>query len=180
VTNQFTKRLVKKAAWHEAGHVVHTLVCIDRATQFNLGHAPFKAVWVKRTADEPAPNAIVIEFNGRGAVLGNGQIWCCAETHITNYVAGIAGERMLTRKKVGKVQFADWLSGAGSDLSAASEIVKEDFPGIDADKFINRCVEAAWAVLQFRRKAVEAIANALIEKGYLSYYECKKTYEENQ
>jgi hypothetical protein len=95
--------------------------------------------------------------------------------------AGIAGERIFTgRKKVGKVTFADWLGGAHSDLHAASKIIKEDFPGIDSDKFIDRCLATAWVILGVRRKAVEAIVNALIQKGYLSYDECKKIYEENQ
>jgi hypothetical protein len=181
--NQFTKQLIKNAAWHEAGHAVHRLECIDCATRFELGHASFQGVWVKRTPDDPLPKTNVAELNGRGALLGMGnkQIWCSATTQITNYLAGIAGERILKgHKKVGKVTFADWIGGAQNDLQAASKIIKEELPGIDSGKFIDGCLATAWVILGIRRKAVEAIANALIEKGYLSYEECKKIYEENQ
>jgi ATP-dependent Zn protease len=182
VNQRLTKASIRKAAWHEAGHAILYLERIDRVTILTQGHPSFKGLWLMRTPEEKKPEGHALN-DARGALLTYGECWTNAHDEVCSLVAGIAGERILSgRKSAGKIKFVDWMGGAHSDLTAAHEVIKRHNEVgkfvWDVDRMLNQAVEEAWMLLDLRRNAMAAIADALIEKGCLTYEETKKLYEE--
>jgi hypothetical protein len=184
-----SKRDIKQSAWHESGHAVFNLAVIDPQTQFHNGHASFKGIWVRLSAEEISRvDMTQLDLSGvpflgtdpqaSGAVLKNGDIWCNDFDEITLYMAGIAGHRIFNgRKKVGRIEFIDWLQGGAHDLSTAANIAKSHGRGWDVDTVLNRAVERAWDVLKQHPVAHREIAEILERTGSLSYEDAKAIFD---
>lgn len=184
-----SKRDIKQSAWHESGHAVFNLAVIDPQTQFHNGHASFKGIWVRFSAEEASRvDMAQLDLSGgpllsdkpqaSGAVLKNGDIWCNDFDEITLYMAGIAGHRIFNgRKKVGKIKFVDWFQGGAHDLSMAAKIAKSNGRGWDVDTVLNRAVERAWNILKLHPVAHRKIAELLEQHGYVSYDRAKEIFE---
>jgi hypothetical protein len=184
-----SKRDIKQSAWHESGHAVFNLAVIDPQTQFHNGHASFRGIWVRFSAEEISRvDMTQLDLSGvpflgtdpqaSGAVLKNGDIWCNDFDEITLYMAGIAGHRIFNgRKTVGEIKFADWFEGGAHDLSVATNIAKSHGRGCDVDTILNCAVERAWDVLKQHPVAHREIAEILERTGYLSYGDAKGIFD---
>ena len=166
---------IKRFAKHEAGHVVHFVLNFRERFEF---------VWVRRTDDEPVPEvpgATKRSGTGGGGVFfqPNPQLVTTTHNIVANCMAGVAGER-INRKKPGKFGFVDILMGAESDWRQAQHHIKEsNEKGLskwfisDEDRFMDLCFTDAWRQLKSLQSAHEAITQALIERGKLTYDEAR-------
>jgi hypothetical protein len=189
MSRRVSKRDIKQSAWHESGHAVFNLAAIDPQTQFHNGHASFKGIWVRFSAEESSRVDMAqldlsgVPFLGSdpqalGAVLKNGDIWCSDFDEITLYMAGIAGYRIFNgRKKVGKIEFIDWLQGGAHDIRMAASIAKSHGCGWDTDEILNRAVQRAWDILKMHPVAHREIADLLEKDGYVSYDRAKEIFD---
>ncbi len=95
-------------------------------------------------------------------------------------MAGVAGER-INRKKPGTFTFVDILTGAKSDWQQARRhIQRVQRAGIkrrwiitDEDRYMNERFVDVWRELKALKTAHEAVTQALIERGRLTYDEVK-------
>ena len=185
-----SNRDIKQTAWHESGHGVVNLAVIDPQTQIHIGHASFKGIWVRFSAEETSRvDMAQLDLSGvpflgtdpqaSGAVLKHdGGIWCNDFDEITLYMAGIAGHRIFNgRKKVGKIKFVDWLQGGAHDIRMAAKIAKSHGRGWDVDTVLNRAVERAWDILKQHSVAHRKIAELLEKDGYVSYDRAKEIFD---
>jgi hypothetical protein len=174
------RKEIKLVAWHEAGHTTHAL-----ATGM-----PFHGVWVRRDSDERCPldessHPSLKRDKVRGALLVDRNALVNDYTFIDNCMAGLAGERIMRKTKTaGKVTFYAYLTGCASDIDGATERIKEHNADPRSkfqllDKYLDIALGTAWRTLKKHSKVHKAIAETLIERGYLSYAECEKLYEEN-
>lgn len=166
---------IKRFAKHEAGHAVHLVMNFREQFEF---------VWVRRTDDEPVPvipGAKPREGAGGGGVFfkPNPQLNCPTFAIVANCMAGVAGER-INRKTPGRFGIVDILMGARSDWEQARHHIKESnekglskWVYTDEDKFMNQCFVDAWRQLQALKAAHEAVTDALIREGKLTYDEVK-------
>ena len=166
---------IKRFAKHEAGHAVHFVMNFRERFEF---------VWIRRTKDEPAPR--VPGTSVRPATQGGGvffqpnpSLFCTTHMLVTNCMAGVAGERV-NRKQPGRFTFVDILRGAESDWRQAQGHIKDsNEQGLsrwvitDEDKYMTTCMRSAWQELQAVKAAHEAVTEALIERGTLTYDEVK-------
>jgi hypothetical protein len=105
---------------------------------------------------------------------------------IENYMAGLAGERIMRgTKTAGKLTMYALLRGCMNDWRGASAAVDEHnarpnrkFTMIK-EGYINRCLASAWKQLRRRRKAHRLIAEHLIEHGTITYEEAKAIADAN-
>jgi hypothetical protein len=175
---KFTKRDILRFANHEAGHVVHHVM--------TFGHE-FDFVWVKRTDDEQPPkkaNGQLMSSDLGGCVYrsSDAQICCTTFEWVSQYMAGLAGER-INRKNVGKVDFYSYLTGCRGDIEGARAAIREsNEKGLskwifnDPDKLIDDALASVHRLLtsdQVRRAHVQ-VAEKLIERGRLSYDEVRE------
>jgi hypothetical protein len=124
-----------------------------------------------------------------GAMIGRpGEtFYATASETVENFMAGVAGERIMRRrKKAGRFTARDYFSGAQSDYENARDTIAQHnndprckIKIVAYGWHINQALENAWKTLRRKHDALKAIAEALTERGYLSYEECKKLYEEN-
>jgi hypothetical protein len=190
MSRRASNRDIKQTAWHESGHAVFNLAVIDPQTQFHNGHASFKGIWVRFSAEEASRvDMAQLDLSGvpflgtdpqaSGAILKHdGGIWCNDFDEITLYMAGIAGHRIFNgRKKVGKIKFVDWFQGGAHDLTMAANIAKSHGRGWDVDTVLNRAAERAWNVLKQHPVAHREIAEILERTGYLSYEQAKAIFD---
>jgi hypothetical protein len=166
---------IKRFAKHEAGHAVHFVMNFRERFEF---------VWIRRTDDEPVPEipGRATERSGRGGGVffqPNPQLFTTTATLVTNCMAGVAGER-IKRKKPGRFTFVDILMGAESDWREARRHIQEsNEQGLskwfitDEDRFMNERFVDAWRQLTSLKTAHEAVTQALIERGKLTYDEVK-------
>jgi hypothetical protein len=180
---RLSKKQVRRYSWHEAGHVTHAL---------RVG-LPFHAAWVRTDDTELPPDGMAgrmsLGVESMGAMIGRpgATFYATASEMVENFMAGVAGERIMRRtKKAGRFTARDYFSGARSDYENARDIIaqRNNDPRckiriVAYGWYINRALENAWKTLRRKRDALKAIAEALTERGYLSYEECKKLYEEN-
>lgn len=177
---RLSKKQVRRCAWHEAGHVTHALTT----------GMPFHGVRVRRDSDERCPldessHPTLKRDKVMGALLVDRNALVNDYTFIHNCMAGLAGERIMRKTKTaGKVTFYAYLSGCASDIDGAMERIKEHNKDPRSkfqllDGYLNSALDTAWRTLKKHAKTHKAIADALTERGYLSYEECKKLYEEN-
>ena len=166
---------IKRFAKHEAGHAVHFVL--------NFGER-FEFVWIRRTDDEPVPavpgGATALHSDRRGGGVffqPNPQLFTTTHALVTNCMAGVAGER-ISRKKPGRFTFADILMGAKSDWRQAQKYIREsNEQGLskwiitDEDRYMNERLVDAWRELKVLQTAHEAVTQALIERGKLTYDE---------
>ncbi len=178
-----SKQEIKRTAWHEAGHVGHRLGAMEDFHRLMAAERPsFIGVWIKRDeADKAPPSHRGMEQTSNGLMFQDETEY--VYTHkgmmVSNLLAGIAGERLMTKRtKIGRITYKDWFSGSQGDLiSAFADTKAMGFDDSDAEKRLDCFLEDAWEVLKENRCRVEAIANALIERGYLSYDECVAIWE---
>jgi hypothetical protein len=169
---------IKKFAKHEAGHAVHFIM--------NFGER-FEFIWIRRTDDEPvpelpgcAPHATKSSGRGGGVFFKpNPTLFTNTHTLVTNCLAGVAGER-INRKNPGKFGFVDILMGARNDWEQARRHIKEsNEQGLskwvitNEDRYMDRCFVDAWRQLKSLQAAHEAVTQALIGEGKLTYDEVK-------
>lgn len=172
---------IKRFAKHEAGHAVHFVL--------NFGE-PFEFVWVRRTNDEPVPEIpghTSEERSGKGGGVffqPNPQLVTTTHALVANCMAGVAGER-INRKKPGKFTFADILAGAEGDWRQARRHIQEsNEQGLskwiitDEDKYMTTCMRDAWRELKYFAAAHDAVTQALIERGKLTYDEVRTLIHE--
>lgn len=159
---------IRTIAWHEAGHATHALAI----------SLPFKAVWV-RMKDE--------SIGAMGAVESTGKtIYGISDFDlIANSTAGLAGERILRGcKKAGRFTLLAIFSGCESDWKLAKDYIKQHNADprskfLLLDGIVDDMLEKAWNVLKREARTHKSIAEALVERRYITYEECKKLYEEN-
>jgi len=168
------RKNVRKTAWHEAGHAVHAL---------EVG-MPFAGVWVRLDSDEVPPGGLADRLDAgvtpMGAVLRVEEpIYNVSDYDlIANCMAGLAGERILRgTKTAGKFTPLAYSSGCAGDWAAAKSYIEQhNAEGkskfLYLDRIVNRAVESAWKLLKECSRAHKAVAEALIERGYLSHEEC--------
>jgi hypothetical protein len=174
---------IKRFAKHEAGHAVHFVL--------NFGER-FEFVWVRRTDDEPVPEIpghTSAERSGKGGGVffqRNSQLVTTTHALVANCMAGVAGER-IDRKKPGKFTFADILAGAEGDWRQARRHIQEsNEQGLskwiitDEDRFMDVCFADAWRQLKSLKPTHEAVTQALIERGKLTYDEVKAIINRTQ
>jgi hypothetical protein len=183
--SRLPKKEIRRVAWHEAGHALYSLLRIDTKTRAQYGHPSFVGSWVAREVGELAPEGKALRMEAKGVLLaGTGDIWCSDMDEIGLNMAGIAAERILIRrKKLGKVTARDVFSGASDGIFSAHAVVEKHNADPyskfrwNADHALDEGLADAWLLLTHFRPALEAIADALIEKGYLSYEEVKELFE---
>jgi hypothetical protein len=175
------KKDIRKTAWHEAGHAVHAL---------EIG-MPFEGVWVKLDSDEATPSGLAERMNAgdkpMGAVLRSpGDIYNVSDYDlIANCMAGLAGERIMRgTKRAGMFTLLAYLSGCAMDWEAAKSYAEQHNAdgrskfNIDINRYIHIALERAWMLLKECSRAHKAVADALIERGYLSHEECLRIAKE--
>ena len=188
-----SKKIIRKSAWHEAGHATHCLATIDRTTLIEYGHPAFKGIWVSRDTDEESPVCANTYFNDReaergaaGAVLSTGkQIFCNDRTEIANLMAGLAGERILRgTKTAGRATTYAFFSGCMNDFVAAEAVVKRHnnnpaakFVWLSGRKTMDFGLQNAWETLRRYHEVHRRIAEHLIQHGYMRYEEAKALWE---
>lgn len=182
-------RDIRNTAWHEGGHAIYNLAVIDPQTQFHNGWASFKGIWVARDTDEKPLTTTGLQLfgtwhNAMGAVLKTDQqIWCSDYEEISLYMAGLAGQRILNRRKSpGKITFGDWLSTAAHDIETAHAIaeahMEEHGKGYQPDMALEVCLQNAWRIIKIHAKAHREIAEELERTGYMTYERAKEIFEE--
>lgn len=176
-----SKKDIRTAAWHEAGHATHALV---------VG-VPFKGVWIKRETAEVPPDGLLSRLASdvvpMGAVISDGKTINGVSDYdlIANCMAGLAGERILRGcKKAGRFTPLAFLSGCETDWELAKDYIKQhnDDPRsrfLLMDGIVDTMLESGWKVLKREARTHKAIADALIERGYITHEECKRLHEEN-
>ena len=171
---------IERFAKHEAGHAVHFVMNFRERFEF---------VWIRRTKDEPTPQ--VPRSSVRPATQGGGvffqpnpSLFCTTHTLVTNCMAGVAGERV-NRRKPGRFTFVDILRGAESDWRQAQGHIKDsNEQGLskwvitDEDEYMTTCMRDAWRELKYFAPAHEAVTQALIERGKLTYDEVRTLIHE--
>ena len=174
---------IKRFAKHEAGHAVHFVMNFRERFEF---------VWIRRTKEElcpEIPGRVVeeAERQGRGGAVffqPNPQLNCTTFAIVSNCMAGVAGER-INRKKPGRFTFVDILRGAESDWRQARGHIKDSneqglskWVMTDEDKYMTTCMRDAWRQLKYFAAAHEAVTQALIERGKLTYDEVRTLIHE--
>lgn len=180
----YNKSEIRKTAWHEAGHAVAYMV-----------HGlDFDAVWVRRSETEPTP-ATGIAFERKIFIdaykdLG-GAVFCEAD-HVADgsvlvecRMAGLAGERVLRRTKTaGRITQENMFGGCRSDIQKSLEIVRNcnerygsDIDEVDAVKL---GLEMAWETLRYWEPALRELAEALIERGFVTGQEAREMFARHQ
>jgi hypothetical protein len=178
VAKNITKQDVKRFAKHEAGHAVHHVL--------TFGHE-FDFVWVKRSDDEQPPKNANGQFmsSGLGGCVyrsSDAQICCTTFEWVSQYMAGLAGER-INRKKVGKVDLYAYLTGCKGDIEGAREAIREsNEKGLskwifnDPDKLMDDALASVHRLLTSPQvgRAHEEVVEKLTERGRLTYDEVKE------
>lgn len=177
---KFTKRDIKKFAKHEAGHVTHHVLTFQHKFDF---------VWVRRSQEDEAPRnkegQVLSDLGGCVYRSSDEEVYTTTFEWVANFMAGLAGER-INWKKPGKMDFYALLTGCEGDWRAAQEAIREsNEKGLskwvitDEDKYINMALKSAHSTLRAAHKAHEAVTNALIERGRLTYDEVKEIVYSN-
>ena len=177
---KFTKLQIKRYARHEAGHVVHHVLTF---------HYKFDFVWVRRSQEDTAPlnkeGQVLSDLGGCVYRADNEKVFTTTFEFVANFMAGLAGER-INRKKSGKMDLAAILMGCEGDWRAAHNAIREsNEKGLskwyvkDEDKYMDNALKSAHSLLRAARKAHQAVTDALIERGRLTYDEVKEIVYRN-